>query len=119
MRFALIATAAAALIAVPLAAGAVGPQMSSEQFLNAVRCTAYESAHGRYAELAPERMQLNAEMRHQSLGTAQQARTEARQIALQAVISESAADQAMVGSGLAAACAQAQHAENARLVDVA
>ena len=42
MRFAVLATAAAAAVAVPLAVSASGPQMSSDQFLSAVRCTAYE-----------------------------------------------------------------------------
>ena len=46
MRLALIATGAAALVAVPLALGATGPQMTGEQFLTAVRCVASGGALG-------------------------------------------------------------------------
>lgn len=119
MRFALIATSAAALVAVPLAMGASGPQMSSEQFLAAVRCTAYESVTRPSAELAPVRMQLNSEARHQPAETAARAKSEARAIALQAVISDSSADQAMVGAELTETCAPAELAEGSSVADAA
>jgi hypothetical protein len=82
MRLALIATAAAAAIAVPLAVAAGGPQMTSDQFLSAVRCTAYEDATG--GHVAEAKYLLNAEARHQPAETAALARAEASTIARQA-----------------------------------
>ena len=107
MRFALIATGAAALVAVPLALGATGPQMSGEQFLTAVRCVAYEDVTRPDAELAGVKMQLNAEARHQPAQTAAQAQAEVGAIARQAVNTDSAADAAMLRQEQAEACAGA------------
>jgi hypothetical protein len=81
MRLALIATAAAAAVAVPLAFAAGGPQMSSDQFLSEVRCTAFENASGAY--VAEAKYQLNAEARRQPAQTAAQAQAEATDIARQ------------------------------------
>jgi len=108
MRIALFATAAAALAAVPLAVSVAGPQMSGDQFLAEVRCTAYESAISPNADLGAVRMQLNGEARHQPVETALQARAEAKAIARQAVISESAGDAAMIRAAQASACQGAQ-----------
>lgn len=96
MRFALFATGAAAVVAVPMALSATGPQMSGDQFLSAVRCTAYEAVASPDAELGAIKMQLIAEARRQPADIAAQARAEAAEIARQAVISESAADGAMM-----------------------
>lgn len=89
MRLALIATAAAAAIAVPLAVAAGGPQMSSDQFLTAVRCTAYENAAGTY--VGEQKYRLNAEARHQPAETAAEARAIARAAASAATEGEPAA----------------------------
>ncbi|HYD86094.1 MAG TPA: hypothetical protein VEA80_01335 [Vitreimonas sp.] len=110
MRFAVFATGAAAIVAVPMALSATGPQMSGDQFLSAVRCTAYEAAAQPGAELGAVKMQLNAEARRQPAETAAQAQAEARAIARQAVISESGADGSMLAS---AACAGPQFAAEA------
>jgi hypothetical protein len=104
MRFALAAAVGAALVAVPLAVAATGPQMSSDEFLTAVRCTAHEAASGApRAALAEAKYELNSEARRQPVETAVQALAEARAIARQAVIGESGADAANLS-----ACADAQ-----------
>ena len=113
MRLALIATGAAALVAVPLALGATGPQMTGEQFLSAVRCVAYEDLTRPDAELRGVKFELNAEARHQPAETAAQARAEVGAIARQAVNTESAADQAMLRQERAEACAGAMLADGA------
>lgn len=104
MRFALIATSAAAVVAVPLAVAAAAPQMTADQFLGAVRCAAFEAAVDPRAELGAVKMQLNAEARRQPAETAAQAQAEARAIALQAVIGESGAAGSKIASELNAAC---------------
>ena len=81
MRFAVIATAAAAAVAVPLAVSASGPQMSSDQFLSAVRCTAYQDATSRDPQLSEAKWRLNAEARRQPAETAAYAQAEASSIA--------------------------------------
>lgn len=97
MRFAAIATSAAAIVAVPFAMSATAPQMSGEDFLSAVRCTAYEDAAFPGARLEAAKYQLNSEARRQAPETAALARVEASQAARQAV---SGAD-----ADLAASCA--------------
>jgi hypothetical protein len=84
MRFALIATAIAAAIAVPLGVAAAGPQMSEDQFISAVRCTAYADVSRANAALGEEKWLLNAEARRQAPETAAQARAEVGAIAQQA-----------------------------------
>ena len=71
MRFALIATSAAAVVAVPFALAAAGPQMSSDEFLSAVRCAAYEDVSG--AQIADARYELNAESQRQAATTVAEA----------------------------------------------
>jgi len=107
MRFALLATGAAAIVAVPMALSATGPQMSGDQFLSAVRCTAYEAAADPSAELGAVKLQLNSEAHRQPAEIAAQARTEAARIARQAVISESGANGSMLAQ---ATCADLQMA---------
>lgn len=85
MRFALIATSVAAAVAVPFAVGASAPQMSGDQFLAAVRCTAYQDIARPDAELAEVKYELNTEARLQPAATAAQARAEVRDIARNAV----------------------------------
>jgi hypothetical protein len=113
MRLALIATGAAALVAIPLAVGAASPQMSGDQFLTAVRCAAYEDVTRPDAELGALKMQLNAEARRQPAETAAQAQAEVDTIARQAVNTNSAADAAMISRERAAACAGSELATGA------
>lgn len=84
MRFALIATTIAAAVAVPLGVAAAGPQMSEDQFISAVRCTAFEDVRHANASLGEEKWLLNAEARRQAPETAAQARAEVGAIAQQA-----------------------------------
>ncbi len=81
MRFAVIATAAAAAVAVPLAVSASGPHMSSDQFLTAVRCTAYQDITGGH-DLNDAKWQLNAEARRQPAETVARAEAEVSDIVL-------------------------------------
>lgn len=105
MRFALIATTAAAVVAVPFAVAAAGPQMSSNEFLAAVRCAAYEDVSGAPVEGA--KYALNAEGRRQSAETVAVAAAEVDAIARQAVNSQTPADQAMLRAQRATACSGA------------
>lgn len=107
MRFALIATSAAAAVAIPFAMAATAPQMSSDQFLSAVRCTAYEGVSGS-ADFAKSRYMLNAEAQRQAPETTAAAHAEASRIARQAVKTQTAADAAMIAQDQAAACQSAQ-----------
>jgi hypothetical protein len=111
MRFAFIATTAAAVVAVPFALAAAGPQMSSDQFLTAVRCTAYENVSGE--PVAEAKFQLNAEGNRQSAETLAAAEAEVSAIARQAVNSQTAQDQAMLRSQRAQACSNADLASGA------
>lgn len=113
MRFALIATSAAAIAAVPLAMAATAPQMSSDQFLSAVRCTAYTDVMTEAPGLALAKYELNAEARRQTAETAAQAQADASAIARQAVITQTAQDQAMLRQQYSAACADGQLAGGA------
>jgi hypothetical protein len=111
MRFALIATTAAAVVAVPFAVAASGPQMTSDEFLNAVRCVAYENVSG--AQVAQAKYVLNAEAQRQSAETLAAAEAEVSAIARQAVNSQTAQDQAMLRSQRAQACSTAEIAAGA------
>jgi hypothetical protein len=113
MRFAVIATAAAAAVSLPLAVSATGPQMSGSQFLSAVRCTAYSDLESSDAQLAEARYQLNAEARVQPADVAAQARFEVSDIARKAVNIQTAAEAAMIHQERAAACSGAQLATGA------
>lgn len=97
MRFALVATSVAAVVAVPFAVGASGARMTSHEFLSAVRCAAYENAAG--ADVNALKFQLNAEARRQAPATV----TRARAIARQAVNTEAPLDAVRIDS--AGACA--------------
>lgn len=105
MRFALIATTAAAVVAVPFALAAAGPQMSSNEFLAAVRCAAYQDVSG--AQISAARYELNAESKRQAPATVAEAEAEVSAIARQAVNSQTQADQATLRSERAAACSNA------------
>lgn len=108
MRFALIATAAAAVVAVPFATKAVGPAMTGDQFLSEVRCAAFT---GVVDEIVPEaRLRLNAEARRQPLEMTERALAEVETIARQAVNTQTAADVADLSREQAAACSDAQFA---------
>ena len=97
MRFALLATSVAAVVAVPLAVHASGPQMSRNEFLAAVECVA--AAPGGQFEDA--KYQLNAEARRQAPETA----AEARALALQAVNGAGHPDGSMINAYESAPCA--------------
>ncbi len=97
MRFAAIATTAAALLAVPIAMSVTAPQMSGDEFVSAVRCTAYAEAANPAARLEETKYQLNSEARRQAPETTALARTEASAAARQAVSG--------AGDELAAQCA--------------
>lgn len=104
MRFAFIATCAAAVVGAPLVAAAATARMDADQFLTAVRCAAYESAPalaGENADIAAVRMQLNAEARRQAPEIAAQARADVVAIAHDA----SAADADTVRNQRNIACA--------------
>ncbi len=103
MRFALIATSAAAAVAVPLALAAAGPQMSRDQFLSAVRCTAFEDVSTGGRALGEAKWRLNAEARRQPADAAAEARAEVSAIARQA----------LAGADLAPMCADGQLAGSA------
>lgn len=113
MRFALVATSAAALVAVPLVLSVSGPQMTGEQFLTAVRCVAYHDVTPTEARLGEVKMQLNAEARHQPAETAAEAQAEVDAIARQAVNTESPFDAAMIRADRVEACAGARLADAA------
>ncbi len=113
MRFAFIATSAAAVAAVPLAMAATAPQMSPDEFLSAVRCTAYTDVLSETPSLAQAKYQLNAEARRQPLDTAAQAQADAVRIARQAVNTQTAQDGAILRQQHEAACAGAQFADGA------
>ena len=81
MRFALIATSAAAVIAVPLAAGAAAPQMSAQAFVSAVRCTAYEDIAQPNLDVSAAKFRLNGEAARQSPQAAAEAHKAASDIA--------------------------------------
>lgn len=95
MRFALVATSVAAIVAVPFAVSASGARMTSSEFLSAVRCAAYEDSAG--LDVDALKFQLNAEARRQAPDTV----AEARAIARQAVNTETASNE--VGADLACA----------------
>lgn len=109
MRFAILATTAAAAVAIPLAIAATGPQMTGDQFLSEVRCVAYQDAVLPHADVAEAKYQLNAEARRQPAETAAIARAEASSIAREAVNSARGQDGSIIGD----ACAGAQLATGA------
>jgi hypothetical protein len=113
VRFAIITTAVAAAIATLFVAQITGPQMSSDQFLTAVRCTAYENIGRSDPALAEAKWRLNSEARLQPVETAVLARAEVTEIARKAVSIQTAADVAMIHQERAAACSGAQHATGA------
>lgn len=81
MRFALAATTAAAFIAIPATADVAAPRMSSDDFLAAVRCAAFEDVTEGSAALGQVKMQLNAEARRQPVAAAESAEAEVGAIA--------------------------------------
>lgn len=110
MRIALIATAAAAAIAVPLAVAASGPQMSGDQFVSAVRCTAYEDVVSPESDTALQRMRLNAEATKQNPETVQLAHNAVNTVAAEARAVANPADAAMMRRERVSACSAPQDA---------
>ncbi len=107
MRFALIATTAAAVASVPLAAHVASPSMSSDQFLAAVRCPAYEDVTRPSADLGEIKMQLNAEARRQPSEIARTADAEVGAIAHLAALTNTPDQAEALHSARAQACATA------------
>ena len=81
MRFSLIAASAAAVIAIPVALAAAGPQLSQDQFISAVRCVAFEDVSGADAGLGAAKYRLNVEAARQPEEAVAPARAEVRAIA--------------------------------------
>jgi hypothetical protein len=104
MRIAFITTSVAAIIAIPMAVTAAGPQMSSSEFLSAVQCVAYESAASPNADLGTAKIRLNAEASKQPAEVAAVAQRQVRAI--------DAAIQA--GAPMAAACGTSRIADEGR-----
>jgi hypothetical protein len=107
MRFAFVTTGLAAAVAVPLAMAATGPQMSRGEFLNAVRCTAYEDANGAATGLGLAKWRLNSEASRQSADVAVAAHAEVKAVARAAVNGES--------MPIAASCADGALADGAAM----
>jgi hypothetical protein len=105
MRFAFVTTSVAAAVAVPLALAAAGPQMSREEFLSAVRCTAYADVHGPESGLGFAKWRLNSEASRQGAEAAAAAEAEVKAVARAAVNGESAL--------IAASCADGRVADGA------
>lgn len=105
MRFAFVATSVAAAVALPLSLAAAGPQMSRDEFLSAVRCTAYADVSGSNADLALAKWRLNSEASRQGAETASAALAEVDAVARAAVNGESAS--------IAASCADGRLADGA------
>ncbi len=81
MRFSLLAASAAAVIAIPIALAAAGPQLSEDQFISAVRCVAFEDVSGADPSLGAAKFRLNVEAARQPEGAVAAARAEVRAIA--------------------------------------
>lgn len=113
MRFALIATSAAAAVAAPFVVAAAGPQMSSNEFITAVRCTAYEQVTSPQTNLGAAKVRLNAEARRQAPETAEAARSQVTVIAKEAAGVENASDAAILRAR-ASSCADGLVASSAR-----
>lgn len=109
MRFALIATSAAAAVAAPFVAAAAGPQMTSHEFITAVRCTAYEQVTSPQNDLGAAKLRLNAEARRQDAETAQAARSQVTVIAEEAAGVDNASEAAILRER-ASTCAAGQMA---------
>lgn len=107
MRFALIATSLVAAAMSPVVADIAGPQMSGDQFLAAVRCTAYERVTHPNQELGAVRVRLNAEARRQPVETAVAARAEVMAVTRQAAGIANSGEASMLRAERAAACAGA------------
>ncbi len=107
MRFALIAATLTAAAATPLVLAAAGPQMSGEQFLSAVRCTAYEDVIRPQTDLGELKMRLNSEARRQPAETAGRAQAEVDAIVRQAAASRTAPERDALRQARANACAGA------------
>jgi len=118
MRFALIATAAAAAIAVPLAVQASGPTMSGDDFVQAVRCVAYDSAI-EASSPASAQARLNVEAQRQTADAVMRAHNEVNSVRAEARAVANPADAAMMRAERAAACSPAHVAQGAGQHDAA
>jgi|CXWL01.1.fsa_nt_gi hypothetical protein len=107
MRISHITVAIAAIVAIPLAVNASGPQMSSEQFLSSVRCVAYEDLGRAGEDLGVAKMRLNSEARRQPVDTTAQAHAEVGAIAVQAAGIEGAEERAALRRQRTSACSAA------------
>ncbi len=112
MRLPLIATAAAAAFAVPLAMAAAGPRMSGDEFVQAVRCAAYESAAAPSAHAA-ERARLNIEAQRQPAEAVLRAHNEVNSVNAEVRAVANHGDAAMMAAERSAACSPAYAASAA------
>ncbi len=101
MRIALITTTVAAVIAIPMAVAAAGPQMTSSEFLNAVQCVAYEGASSPSVDLGAAKLRLNTEASKQPAAIAAAAQREAHAISAAAASGEVRASAACGASRIA------------------
>lgn len=115
MRFALIATSAAAAVAAPFVVAAAGPQMTSSEFVTAVRCTAYEQVTSPQNDLGAAKVRLNAEARRQAPETAQEARSQVTVIAAEAAGVDNASKAAILRERASSCADQGQVASTARM----
>lgn len=81
MRFSLLAASAATVVAIPIALAAAGPQLSQDQFVDAVRCVAFEDVSGADQGLGAAKWRLNVEAARQPEAAVAAARAEVRAIA--------------------------------------
>ena len=83
MRLAMISTAAALCLAVPLVSVAAGPRMNEDQFVTAVRCAAYSGlpqVDGASDAVRVQQFRLNGEARAQDAEVTARAQAEVRDI---------------------------------------
>lgn len=91
MRFALAATAVVAVVVTPMAGLALAPEMTPDQFVNAVRCVAYADAMSANTDLATAKWRLNAEATRQSPETNSRAQQQVSLIAREIALSSGSA----------------------------
>ncbi|MGE0595412.1 MAG: hypothetical protein AB7P07_03555 [Hyphomonadaceae bacterium] len=104
MRFALIATGAAAIAALPMVVAVSTPQMNGQAFVQAVRCTAFESVVDNSRDVAAQRYALNLEAQRQPAETTHLAQAEARAATREAADIVNAGDTVILGQTMRAAC---------------
>jgi hypothetical protein len=108
MRFAEIAAAVAAIVAIPVAMDIEKPTMSADQFIYEVRCVAYADVARANDDLGVLKMRLNAEAERQPETAARDAEAAVEAVAQRAVAARSPAELQQVRAERAEACAGSQ-----------